>query len=45
MSIGTFDVDGGDTVFGELRAYGENPSAFLAMSEEKSTSPWRAGTE
>ncbi|WP_371655769.1 MULTISPECIES: DUF2156 domain-containing protein [unclassified Streptomyces] len=35
MSIGTFDVDGGDTVFGELRAYGENPSAFLAMSEGK----------
>ncbi|WHM35472.1 phosphatidylglycerol lysyltransferase domain-containing protein [Streptomyces sp. BPTC-684] len=33
MSIGTFAVDGGDTVFGALRAYGENPSAFLAMDE------------
>ncbi|MEU4351297.1 DUF2156 domain-containing protein [Streptomyces sp. NPDC023838] len=35
MSIDTFAVDGGDTVFGALRAYGENPSAFLAMSEGK----------
>lgn len=33
MSIDTFAVDGGDTVFGALRAYGDNPSAFLAMSE------------
>ncbi|MFI1171164.1 phosphatidylglycerol lysyltransferase domain-containing protein [Streptomyces melanogenes] len=35
MSIGTFAVDGGDTVFGALRAYGDNPSAFLAMNEGK----------
>lgn len=33
MSIDTVAVDGGQTVFGALRAYGENPSAFLAMSE------------
>ncbi|MFD9565745.1 hypothetical protein [Streptomyces sp. NPDC059994] len=45
MSIGTFAVDGGDTVLGELRTYGENPSAFLVVSEEMSTSPWRADTE
>ncbi|PKV89032.1 DUF2156 domain-containing protein [Streptomyces sp. TLI_146] len=35
MSIDTFAVDGGDTVFGALRAHGENPSAFLAMNEGK----------
>ncbi|OAR23177.1 hypothetical protein A8W25_27120 [Streptomyces sp. ERV7] len=33
MSIDTFAVGSGDTGFGALRAYGDNPSAILAMSE------------
>ncbi|GAA0599341.1 phosphatidylglycerol lysyltransferase domain-containing protein [Streptomyces crystallinus] len=33
MSIDTFAVGSGDTDFGALRAYGDNPGAFPAMSE------------
>ncbi|MEU1073445.1 phosphatidylglycerol lysyltransferase domain-containing protein [Streptomyces sp. NPDC005878] len=33
MSIDTFAVRGGDTVRENLRAYGDHPGAFLAMSE------------
>ncbi|WP_369374666.1 phosphatidylglycerol lysyltransferase domain-containing protein [Streptomyces sp. cg36] len=33
MSVGSFAVDRGDTISGALRAYGDNPSAFLTRGQ------------